>query len=87
MTYTQLACGLLLALCTTRAIATEVCDIPPRYGLSATAQAIVRTTCNEHRLWYRPFIDRDGRIVARTEQIGSQVDPEFVAEVRRVLAN
>ncbi|WP_036134670.1 SCO family protein [Luteimonas mephitis] len=33
------------------------------------------------------LLDRDGRIVARTEQIGSQVDPEFVAEVRRVLAN
>jgi protein SCO1/2 len=32
------------------------------------------------------LLDRDGRIVARTEQIGSQVDPEFIAEVRRVLA-
>jgi protein SCO1/2 len=32
------------------------------------------------------LLDRDGRVVARTEQIGSQVDPEFVAEVRRVLA-
>jgi protein SCO1/2 len=33
------------------------------------------------------LLDRDGRIVARTEQIGSQLDPEFVAEVRRVLAH
>ena len=32
------------------------------------------------------LLDRDGRVVARTEQIGSQVDPEFVAEVRRLLA-
>ena len=32
------------------------------------------------------LLDRDGRIVARTEQIGSRVDPEFIAEVRRVLA-
>lgn len=32
------------------------------------------------------LLDRDGRIVARSEQIGSQADPEFVAEVRRVLA-
>lgn len=33
------------------------------------------------------LLDREGRIVARTEQIGSQVDPEFVAEVRRLLAH
>ena len=31
------------------------------------------------------LLDRDGRIVARTEKIGSVVDPEFVAAVRRVL--
>ena len=43
------------------AVAAEVCDIPPRYGLSPLAVSIVQTACNEHRLWYRPFIDRDGR--------------------------
>jgi len=32
------------------------------------------------------LLDRDGRIVARSEQIGSKIDPEFLAEVRRVLA-
>jgi len=32
------------------------------------------------------LLDRDGRIVARSEQIGSRVEPEFLAEVRRVLA-
>ena len=31
------------------------------------------------------LLDRDGRIVTRTEKIGSMVDPEFVAAVRRVL--
>jgi protein SCO1/2 len=31
------------------------------------------------------LLDRDGRIVTRTEKIGSVVDPEFVAAVRRVL--
>jgi len=31
------------------------------------------------------LLDRDGRIVARTEKIGSVVDPEFVAAVHRVL--
>lgn len=43
------------------AAAAEVCDIPPRYGLSPLAVSIVRTACNEHRLWYRPFIDSEGR--------------------------
>jgi protein SCO1/2 len=31
------------------------------------------------------LLDRDGRIVARTEQVGSQLDPEFVAKVHEVL--
>jgi protein SCO1/2 len=31
------------------------------------------------------LLDREGRIVTRTEKIGSVVDPEFVAAVRRVL--
>ena len=32
------------------------------------------------------LLDREGRVVARTEKIGSQVDPEFLAAVRRELA-
>ncbi len=44
------------------ALAFEACDIPPRHGTSETAQAIVRAACNEHRLWQRAFIERDGRI-------------------------
>ncbi|MEN5070250.1 DUF2272 domain-containing protein [Stenotrophomonas sp. TWI1183] len=51
----------LLALLPLRAAAAEVCDVPPRFGLSPLAINIVKTACNEHRLWYRPFIDRDGR--------------------------
>jgi protein SCO1 len=31
------------------------------------------------------LLDRDGRIVARTEKIGGVVDPEFIAAVRRVV--
>ena len=58
-----LAClsPLALLLPASAAAAAEVCDIPPRYGLSPLAVSIVQTACNEHRLWYRPFIDRDGR--------------------------
>lgn len=31
------------------------------------------------------LLDREGRIVARTEQVGSRVDPEFLTQVRRTL--
>ena len=40
----------------------EVCDLPPRFGVEATAKAIVRIACDEHRLWTRPFIETDGRV-------------------------
>ena len=33
------------------------------------------------------LVDADGRIVARTEKIGSQPDPEFVAVVRKTLGD
>lgn len=31
------------------------------------------------------LLDRDGRILARTEQMGSKVDPEFMAQVHAIL--
>ncbi len=46
------------------AAAAEACDVPPRYGVTPLAAEIVRTACNEHRLWYRAFIDRDGRVAS-----------------------
>lgn len=52
---------LLLAAAPLSAAAAEACDVPPRFGLSPLAVAIRNTACNEHRLWYRPFIDREGR--------------------------
>ncbi|WMJ68592.1 DUF2272 domain-containing protein [Stenotrophomonas sp. 24(2023)] len=56
-----LPAGLLLATLPVSAAAAEACDVPPRFGLSPLAVAIRITACNEHRLWYRPFIDREGR--------------------------
>lgn len=55
---------LLLAGVGSSAAAAEVCDIPPRFGTSPAAIAIVRSACNEHRLWQRPFIDAKGRVVS-----------------------
>lgn len=51
----------LLAAAPLSAAAAEACDVPPRFGLDPLAVAIRTTACNEHRLWFRPFIDRDGR--------------------------
>jgi hypothetical protein len=47
-----------------KAQAIEVCDAPPRFGLSPAAIAITRTACEEHRQWMRPFIDRQGRLAS-----------------------
>ncbi|MEA9754150.1 DUF2272 domain-containing protein [Xanthomonas campestris] len=55
---------LLLAGCGGTAAAAEVCDIPPRFGTSPAAIAIVRGACNEHRLWQRPFIDSKGKLAS-----------------------
>lgn len=56
---------LALALAgTAKASGVEVCDVPPRYGVEPTAAAIVRTACQEHRLWLRPFIETDGRLAS-----------------------
>ncbi len=71
-----------------------------RWSLASPAPADVRSVAGVLGVRYRQLadgefnhtsalvlLDRDGRIVARTEQIGSQADPEFIAEVRRVLAH
>src|SRR4051794_3379435 len=50
-----------LSSVSTDAAAAEACDVPPPYGLSPLALSIRQTACNEHRLWFRPFIDREGR--------------------------
>lgn len=47
-----------------KAPAIEVCDAPPRFGLSPAAIAIARAACDEHRQWMRPFIDRQGRLAS-----------------------
>lgn len=60
------ACLFVLALAAIPDVghAHEVCDLPPRHGVSAQAAAIVRSACREHLLWRRPFIDADGRLAS-----------------------
>lgn len=70
-----------------------------RWTLAAPRAADVRSVAGVLDVRYRRLsdgefnhtsalilLDADGRIVARTEKVGSQVDPEFVAAVRSALA-
>ncbi|SEK67893.1 hypothetical protein SAMN05428989_0591 [Pseudoxanthomonas sp. GM95] len=58
------ALALVLSCLASRAQAIEVCDAPPRFGLSPAAIAITRAACEEHRQWMRPFIDTQGRLAS-----------------------
>lgn len=72
---------------------------PQRWTLASPAPDQVRTVAGVLGIRYRQLadgefnhtsalvlLDANGRILARTERMGSQPDPQFVAEVRRVLA-
>ncbi len=69
-----------------------------RWSLAAPRADDVRTVAGVLGVRYRALddgefnhtsalvlLDADGRIVARTEQMGTRADPEFVAAVRRTL--
>jgi protein SCO1/2 len=70
-----------------------------RWTLATTDAAGVRRTAAVLGVRYRQLangefnhssvlllLDADGRVVARTEKLGTVPDPQFVAEVRRVIA-
>ena len=72
---------------------------PARWTLASPAQENVRAIAGVLGIRYRALadgefnhtsalvlLDANGRILARTEQIGSRPDPEFVAGVRRAAA-
>lgn len=71
---------------------------PLRWTLASPAQADVREIAGVLGIRYRALadgefnhtsalvlLDTDGRILARTEQVGSKVDPQFMAQVRESL--
>lgn len=76
--------SLLLALPATPALAYEVCDLPPRYGLSELAIRIARVACDENRQWYRPFIGLDGRLATRRVTERADHDPEVLERTRKL---
>jgi hypothetical protein len=55
---------MVLSSLAVKAQAIEVCDAPPRFGLSPAAVTITRIACEEHRQWMRPFIDKQGRLAS-----------------------
>jgi protein SCO1/2 len=72
---------------------------PARWTLARTDEAGVRRTAAGLGVRYRKLangefnhssvlilLDRDGRILARTEKLGAVPDPAFVAKVRSALA-
>ncbi|HEY5971639.1 MAG TPA: DUF2272 domain-containing protein [Pseudoxanthomonas sp.] len=57
----------LLMLAATAARAADVCPTARNQQYAADpATRVAAVACNEHMLWYRPFIDRDGRIANTT---------------------
>jgi protein SCO1 len=70
-----------------------------RWTLASPPQGAVRAAAGVLGVRYRELadgefnhtsalllLDADGRIIARTEQVGSTPDPEFIAEVRKAAA-
>lgn len=81
-----------------RAVADKRKLDPQRWTLAAPRSDDVRKVAAALGIRYRQLadgefnhtsmlvlLDADGRILARTEQVGSQPDPEFVAAVRQAL--
>lgn len=57
--------ALLLLLATYAARAADVCPgIRSQQSATEPATRIAAVACNEHVIWYRPFIDRDGRMAS-----------------------
>lgn len=57
----------LLLLAMSSASAADICPVARQQQPAADpASRIAAITCNEHVLWYRPFIDRDGRLASST---------------------
>ena len=66
-----------------RAAAQATCARSPACSASATAQLADGEFNHTSAL---VLLDADGRILARTEQVGSRPDPEFLAAVRKATA-
>lgn len=63
----RIAAGLSLLLVAAWARAGDACPaLRQQLAAPDTATRIAAVACNEHMLWYRPFIDADGRLASAT---------------------
>ena len=77
----------LLLLATGQACAVDVCPVLRNQQSSPDpATRVAAIACNEHLIWYRPFIDRDGRLAssAVTESENTVLDDGASQAWRRV---
>jgi len=74
----------LLLLMANTATAADVCpSLRSQLFSTDPATRVAAVACNEYMIWYRPFIDRDGRLAnsgvteAETSQLGDGVNPAW----------
>ena len=71
----------LLLLAAGQARAVDVCPVLRNQQSSPDpATRVAAIACNEHLIWYRPFIDREGRLASSAVTESGMVN-EFVTEV------
>ncbi|MEO6103467.1 MAG: DUF2272 domain-containing protein, partial [Pseudoxanthomonas sp.] len=57
--------ALFLLLVATTASAADVCPVlRSQQSVADPATRVAAVACNEYMIWYRPFIDRDGRVAS-----------------------
>ena len=81
--------GMLFLAATAPAIAADVCpQFRYRQAAPEPATRIAAVACNEHLLWYRPFIDANGRIASATlsEAEAARLDDGSTPAWQRVAA-
>lgn len=80
----------LLMLVANLASAAEICTQTPaqQYSAADYATRIAAVACHEHRLWYRPFIDGNGRLASMrvAEAESSRLDDGATETWQRVAA-
>lgn len=87
--YLKLGLGLLTLMLAGNALAADQCPVlRSRQADPDIATRIAAVACNEHMVWYRPFIDSDGRLAssnvveAESSELGASAGPVW----RRVAA-
>ncbi|MEO5629262.1 MAG: DUF2272 domain-containing protein [Thermomonas sp.] len=83
--YLKLGLGLLTLMLAGNALAADQCPmLRSRQADPDVATRIAAVACNEHMVWYRPFIDSDGRLAssdvveAESSELGASAGPVWL---------